>query len=105
MGSFNTTTVKYIHLKASANGSLHDVTDYELEQHVVTHRKYGELHYKVRASCPKGYTCIEPLALRHEVTWTTNGEADVLHHAIEECEYEALWAGERGPKTICVDVE
>ena len=102
MGLANTTTVKYMHLKVPADGSLHDC---ELEKRDVTHHTYGELHYRVRSACPIGYTCIEPLALRHEVTWTTNGEADVLHHAIEEGEYEAVWAGGGGPNTICVDVE
>ena len=99
----NTTTVKYIHPRVPPDGSFHNLTDYELATREVDHRTYTELYDQVRAWCPKGYACIEPIALFHEVTWTTNGEHNVLHHAIEE--YGDLWSTGAGPKTICVDVE
>ncbi len=105
MGSTNTTTVKYIRLHVPTDGNYHDLTYYELLKTSIEHSTYDELHFSVSASCPKGYTCIEPLALYHEVTWSTNGEQDVLHHAIEEQEYGELWGTCAGPKTICVDVE
>jgi hypothetical protein len=107
MGTPNTTLVKYIHLKVAAGESginYHEVKDYELATKNVEHRAYGELHSKTRFHCPSGYRCIEPLALYHEVVWTTNSERDVLHHAIEEQEYSSLWVDGTGPRSICVDV-
>jgi hypothetical protein len=88
----------------------------------VEHSTYEQLHAAVLKACPKGFVCREPLALFHEVLWSSGVilvketgenarvrlERDELRHAIEEGEYEVLWGSEKSatnsPLSICVDV-
>ena len=111
--------IKYIHLRPDApNCILHDPADFELDQKVVEHSTYDELHNEVFRNCPEGYECIEPIALRHEVLWSLgmnflrdeNGnlvaERDELHHALEEKEYWTLnWRDPYHMICLCVDVQ
>ena len=110
----NACLVKYIHLR-DTRPRLHEPCEFELACALVRHSSFEELHQKVFDTCPLGYRCIEPIALRHEVLWSLGFnvltdekgnrvcERDTLVHAIEEAEYsEVLWHG--SPLSICVDV-
>lgn len=120
----NVCNVKYIHLASVDPSALHVAAEYEMKTARVEHRTYEELHEAVFGACPGGYVCMEPLALFHEVLWSTGirvtestGECervqlerDELHHALEEGEYEKLsWGDETTPInaliSICVDVD
>ncbi len=118
----NSCKVKYIHLAAVDPSRFHVATDYELCTEIVQHSKYEELHEAVFDKCPKGFVCKEPLALYHEVLWSSGIrviectgeneivrlERDELHHAIEEGEYSVLWnpAKPSNPLlSVCVDVD
>lgn len=120
----NACTVKYIHLASVDPSLLHTTVDYELYTATVRHNSYSDLHDAVFSACPAGYVCKEPIALFHEVQWSTGiritatGEServrlerDELHHAIEEWEYDVLWprgtskSPVHAPTTICVDVD
>jgi hypothetical protein len=80
--------VKYFANTPGAEGS------FERGAASVEHRTYAELHSAVRAACPRGFECEEPLALFHEVHWRQRGPpTHALHHAIEVGEYPLLpWA-------------
>jgi len=109
--------IKYIHLRPDATpSSLHEPSDFELEQKVIEHSTFEELHDMVFRQCPEGYRCIEPIALRHEVLWgmrflrDENGklvaERDQLIHALEEKEYTIIdWRDPYHMICLCVDVE
>ena len=116
----NTCTVKYIHLESIDPMRFHVSVDYEMSTVQVRHSTYDELHQAVFDACPKGFVCTEPLALYHEVLWSTGvkikqstGESellhlerDELHHAIEG-EYAILWGRDdksHAVLSICVDV-
>ncbi len=118
----NSCKVKYIHLAAVDPNLFHVATDYELATKIVQHRKFKELHEAVFNQCPEGFVCKEPLALHHEVLWSSGIrvvestgeneivrlEQDELHHAIEEGEYSVLWNPSKPSNpllSICVDVE
>ena len=116
----NTCTVKYIHLAAVDPTRFHTTTDYELCTKKVKHSTYEEMHTAVFNACPEGYECREPLALYHEVLWSSGIrvieatgenervrlERDELHHAIEEGEYAILFrSASSSPLSICVDIE
>lgn len=114
-GGKNACVVKYIHLKSVDVDKLHTLADYELELKRVLHSSYEELHEQVFQNCPAGYACAEPLALYHELLWSSglalrrDGrravlERDVLHHAIEAGEYDLFWNVPNPVGTICVDV-
>ena len=95
---------------------MHEPWEYELAWAVVRHSSFEELHQRVFESCPLGYACVEPIALRHEVLWSLGltvlrdnlgnrvCERDDLVHAIEESEYSELWRKNNSPLSICVDV-
>ena len=102
----NVCNVKYIHLASIDQSILHVATEYELKTVKIEHVTYDGLHKAVFKACPDGFACMEPLALFHEVLWSTGirvvegtGECervqlerDELHHAIEEAEYgKLLW--------------
>ena len=118
----NKCVVKYIHLANIDPCLFHTTADYEMCKVAVEHSTYDELHKAVFIHCPKGYVCKEPLALYHEVLWSSGikvvketGEServwlerDELRHAIEEGEYDLLWVRGRplgALLSICVDVE
>ena len=108
-------SVKYIFAPPTESPELYTAKYFEICTADVLHDKYEGLHAAVFESCPQGYSCIEPLALYHEVLWyhgIRNGknitmERDDLHHAINEEEYSVLWGKgvKVSPVTICVDVE
>ena len=96
--------IKYIHLRPDAS-PYHEPKDFELAQETVEHSSFRELHREVFRRCPNGYMCIEPIALRHEVTWTRAGDEDRLIHALEEKEYKDLdWSDPYHMICLCVDV-
>ncbi len=116
----NVCTVKYIHLSSIDPNCFHTTADYEMHKAVVEHSTFEGLHEAVFNACPAGYVCREPLALFHEVLWSsgikimqTTGEPvrlerDELHHAIDENEYSVLWKPSKPsqtPLSICVDVD
>ena len=118
----NSCNVKYIHLDAVDPAEFHTAKDFEMHVACIEHSTYQELHEAVFKACPVGFTCKEPLALFHEVLWSTGIrvtkstgenervrlERDELHHAIEEGEYCVLWGeGKRAAKmiSICVDID
>ena len=77
----------------------------------IFHSTYDELHDSVFRGCPPGYKCTEPIALFHEVLWSTglrlNGGKcvrDELHHALERWEYDILKAGDGKMLCLCVDI-
>ena len=108
----NRCTVKYIHLRDVPPADLHSISDYEMHKTTVFHSTFNELHTAVFEACPMGWVCQEPLALHHEVMWSTgvvsNGvvlSRDHLKHAIEESEYGILWRTSSTCISICVDIE
>ena len=106
--------IKYIHLRPDATPSvLHEPADFELEQKLIRHSSFQELHNEVFLQCHEGYVCVEPIALRHEVLWSLgmrkdengNFERDELIHALEEKEYRTLnWRDPYHLICLCVDV-
>jgi len=120
----NRCRIKYIHLKAEAiNTELHDPAEFEFCQTTIEHSTYDELREQAFEKCPAGYSCIEPIALRHEVLWGLGlnlikdelgnvvPERDHLLHALEAEEYGLLaWNrtddGEDDSEIIslCVDI-
>ena len=119
----NKCIVKYIHLSSVDPGLFHTTSDYEMCKVTIEHSTYDELHEAVFSNCPDGYVCREPLALYHEVLWSTGIrviqdtgenervrlERDELHHAIEVGEYNVLWVPGKpssdNPLSICVDID
>jgi len=108
----NKCVVKYVNpeLHFNETSSLHVPADFEVGSFEIEHSSYEDLHNKAFKSCPKGYECIEPIALRHEVLWrssrdrNTTTEEDHLVHAIEQGEYGTLKWGKGNLVSLCVDV-
>ena len=110
------TQIKYISvddLKPAQSGWGIELTEKAVKW--VFHSSYEELHDEVFKAAPKGYVCVEPIALYHEVLWTVglkaDGVRDELHHALERDEYDFLRPGNvhRGwkkasPLSLCVDI-
>ena len=109
----NSCHVKYISIETRELHSLEtmDINTFVIQCIEIEHSSYEDLHNKVFSRCPKGYTCMEPMTLYHEVICYTGLYAglsdrlynkivkDQLHHAIEEGEYAS-------PKihSICVHI-
>ncbi len=106
----NKCIVKYVNPNLHLNEtSLHVPADFEVGSFEIEHSSYNDLHDNAFKNCPKGYECIEPIALRHEVLWRSSGdrnttEDDHLIHAIEEMEYNTLKWGKGNLVSLCVDV-
>ena len=82
----------------------------EKDVKLIHHSTYDELHEQVFAQKPSGYRCVEPIALFHEVLWSSGwtkqgGDGrhvrDNLHHALERWEYDvSLYP----LASLCVDI-
>ena len=117
----NVCRVKYIDIALiNTLDSIKEIDRFVRCERTIWHDKYQTLHKSVFANAPAGFVCVEPLALHHEVLWSSgitfsNGvgerkvmERDQLHHAIEEGEYGILWAAgnkSSDPLSIFVDIE
>jgi hypothetical protein len=116
----NVCKVKYIDI-ASINtlDSIKEIDRFVRCERTIWHDKYKTLHESVFSKAPAGFVCVEPLALHHEVLWSSGitfsdgigkrkmTERDQLHHAIEEGEYGILWAAGNkfsDPLSIFVDI-
>ena len=107
--------MKYINLR-DVPSRLHEPRDFEFASALISHSSFEELHRKVFGACPRGYKCVEPIALRHEVLWSLGlkalrgdrgdwvWERDELVHAVEEGEYNELWVKTDKTLSLCVDV-
>jgi hypothetical protein len=103
----NSCIIKYIYLdRARITGELHDPSDFEYRSEQIEHTTFDDMREKAFGLCPKGFRCVEPIALRHEVLWGlglgANGERDQLCHALEADEYGLIaWGKEL---SLCVDI-
>lgn len=89
------TNVKYINPKGDPEKSfVQKIAPYE-------NNNYEDLRRKIKANCPDGFVCLEPIALYHEIVYDKTGEHDRLRHAIEIEEYNATGDGEL---SVCVDI-
>jgi hypothetical protein len=117
----NVCKVKYIDISLiNTIDSINEVDRFVKCQKTIMHDTYETLHDSVFNKAPAGFVCVEPLALHHEVLWSSGisfsndiGERkvmvrDQLHHAIEEGEYGILWAVGNNSSdllSIYVDIE
>ena len=118
----NACVVKYIDIGSIRGDDLGlDIDKFVRCKQKIWHRTYEEMHTRVFEfqGLPTAYRCMEPLALHHEVLWSSGiyiddgvsrGRVvghDQLHHAIEEKEYATLWEGRNAqiPLPIFVDIE
>ena len=116
--------VKYIDIASACDdGTFHDINQFVKHTEKTGHTSYDDLFQKVFETPPPEpiagvYECVEPMALYHEVLWSSgivviNGVGvrqvrghDQLHHALEAGEYNILqtaWDSDH-PLSICVDV-
>jgi hypothetical protein len=80
------------------------------ERRTVAHSDYEDLHEKVFLNCPRGYQCVEPIALFHEVFWSMGlrkGENGrhvrvCLRHALDSWEYGVVC--QTPSHSVCVDI-
>lgn len=80
------------------------------EKKTVMHCDYEDLHAKVFLNCPRGYECVEPIALFHEVFWSMGlrkGENGrhvrvCLRHALDSWEYGVVC--QTPSHSVCVDI-
>jgi hypothetical protein len=114
--------VKYIDIASACDeGGLHNINEFVRHEEVIGHTSYNGLVTTIfETQLPQTirgvYKCIQPLALYHEVLWSSgitivNGVCirqvtghDQLHHAIEAGEYQILQTEREDPLSICVDI-
>lgn len=109
--AMNRCKIKYICLTDLVGPLQSTPKNFERKTCFVTHSSFQTLHDMVFFNCPPGFSCVEPIALHHEVLWskslTRKGAMvvrDELHHALEAEEYHALdWS--KGDISLCVDIE
>ena len=119
MDSKNQSVIKYIFVNAEEDSvnEANVLEKFEKHKTTITHSNFEELHSAVFSACPKGFKCVEPIALFHEVLWSlgikinSRGESkrclierDELHHAIEESEYGLLKWKSTPVISLCVDI-
>ena len=110
----NKCIIKYIHLKDLRTEHLHTLQDYEYCKASITHCNYEELEAKVQAACPVGFTCVDPIALHHELLWESSLkstgsviERDNLFHVVDASDYQDIhWnIPNTPPVSVCVEIE
>lgn len=101
----NCCIVKYIHLKDTV---LHHhnhpstlgttIQDFEFKRELICHDSYDSMVQAVSDQCPRGFSCVHPITLHHEVLWNaglvanTQGETAVDHlfRPIDSSDYIAV---------------